>query len=66
MKFYAEIDFKNKIVPCTDFDFDILRKITKNHTLCFEVLKKRNIKLHQKFFVLLNLLFNNQEEYINI
>lgn len=66
MKFYAKIDYSNKILPCSEFDYDVLLKVTKNHTVAIEIKKERNAKFHRKFFVLINLLFDNQESYQNI
>lgn len=66
MKFYAKIDLQNKVVPCTDFDYDILRKVKKNEVLSIEIKKERNIGFHRKFFILISLLFDNQELYNNI
>ena len=66
MKIYAQITNDNKIVPCNDFDYDNFRKIPKNKILTFEIKKERNLLFHRKFFVLVNLLFDNQESYKNI
>jgi len=66
MKFYAQIDFQNKIIPLTDFDYDIFKKIKKNKEISIEIKQERNAKFHRKFFVLLNLVFENQDKTNNI
>jgi len=63
MKFYASIDVNNKIIPCTDYDYDIFRKIKKNNVVKFEITQQRNLKFHRKFFLLIKILFENQENY---
>ena len=47
-------------------DYETAKKIALNEPVEFEFTKKRNIKFHKKFFALLNLVFENQELYINI
>lgn len=66
MIFYGSIDSENKIIFATDFDKEILSKVKKNKVLKFEVTNERNLKFHRKFFVLIKLLFTNQENYNDI
>jgi len=47
-------------------DYEIAKKIAVNEPIEFEFKKKRNYKFHKKFFALLNLVFENQEQYNNI
>ena len=47
-------------------DYETAKKIALNEPVEFEFTKKRNLKFHKKFFSLLNLVFENQELYINI
>lgn len=47
-------------------DYETAKKISLNEPIEFEFTKKRNVKFHRKFFALLNLVFENQEQYNNI
>ena len=47
-------------------DYETAKKIPLNEPIDFEFTKKRNYKFHKKFFALLNLVFENQEQYTNI
>lgn len=47
-------------------DYDIAKKITLNEPIEFEFKKVRNYKFHKKFFALINLVYENQEQYNNI
>lgn len=47
-------------------DYETAKKIALNEPIEFEFTKKRNVKFHRKFFALLNLVFENQEQYNNI
>lgn len=66
MKIYAQIDNENKILPLSEIDSDNLSKVSKNKDVLIEIKKQRNIGFHRKFFVLINLLYDNQENYNNI
>jgi len=47
-------------------DYETAKKIPLNEPIEFEFTKKRNYKFHKKFFALLNLVYENQEQYNNI
>jgi len=47
-------------------DYENAKKIQLNEPIEFEFKRVRNYKFHKKFFALINLVFENQEQYINI
>jgi hypothetical protein len=47
-------------------DYENAKKIPLNEPIEFEFKRVRNYKFHKKFFALINLVFENQEQYINI
>jgi len=47
-------------------DYETAKKIPLNEPIEFEFTKKRNYNFHKKFFALLNLVYENQEQYNNI
>lgn len=47
-------------------DYEVAKKIALNEPIEYEFTKKRNYKFHKKFFALLNLVYENQEQYKNI
>ncbi len=49
--------------PLYDSDFELYKKIPFDVPFEFEVKIGRNIKFHKKFFAMLNLAFQNQEEF---
>lgn len=52
--------------PAYDSDNELVRKVPLNEPITFEWRKPRNIKFHRKFFGLVNLVYQNQEQYNNI
>ena len=62
MKFTAEIDYKNKINPLYNSDYDVLKRLKKNTPLNFNVTQPRNYEFHKKAMALFNLGFENQEK----
>lgn len=66
MKFFAEIDHKNRIIPLYDSDYEKLKKVKKNTQVQIDIVQPRNIKFHKKFFALINMVFENQERFDNI
>jgi len=52
--------------PAYDSDYQKAKKIKVDSAVSCKITKPRNIKFHRKFFALMNLVFNNQEHYINI
>ncbi len=53
-------------IPAYDSDYENAKKITINEPFEYEYKKPRNYKFHKKFFALLNLVYDNQERYVNI
>jgi len=47
-------------------DYDLANKVPLNEPIVFEWSKPRNLKFHKKFFALLNMVYENQEQYNNI
>ena len=47
-------------------DYENFKKIPLNEVFEFVYKKKRNIKFHKKFFALLNLYYENQNDYTNL
>lgn len=52
--------------PAYDSDFELSKKIKLNEIYEYEFKKTRNYKFHRKFFALVNMVFQNQEQYTNI
>jgi len=47
-------------------DYELAKKVPLNEPIVFEWSKPRNLKFHKKFFALLNMVYENQEQYNNI
>lgn len=47
-------------------DYEKAKKLKAGVEFECEVKKKRNYKFHKKYFALINLVFDNQEQYANI
>lgn len=62
MKLYLQKTFQG-LKPCYDSDQELFKKIPFDVPLEFEVKVARNIKFHKKLFALLNLTYQNQEEF---
>jgi len=62
MKFYAQVTLDKKIVPLETSDQEELSKLKRGTIYQFEVKKKRNTQFHRKFFSLLNLAYQNQND----
>lgn len=52
--------------PAYDSDFELSKKIKLNEIYQYEFKQPRNLKFHRKFFALINMIFQNQEQYTNI
>lgn len=52
--------------PTNDSDFELSKKIKLNEPYEYEFKKPRNYKFHKKFFALVNMVYQNQEQYTNI
>lgn len=62
MKLYLQKTISG-LKPLYDSDLDLYKKIPFDVPFEFEVRIGRNIKFHKKFFAMLNLSFQNQEEF---
>lgn len=49
--------------PASQEAEEVLTKIKRGDLVMVEVKRSRNLKHHQKFFVLMHLVFDNQEKY---
>jgi len=58
--------WEDSFKPAYDSDYQKAKKIKVDFAVSCKITKPRNIKFHRKFFALMNLVFNNQEHYINI
>jgi len=47
-------------------DYELAKKVPLNEPIVFEWSKPRNLRFHKKFFALLNMVYENQEQYNNI
>jgi len=52
--------------PAYDSDYENAKKIALNEPFVFKYSKPRNYKFHKKFFALVNMLYQNQEQYNNL
>lgn len=64
MKLYLQRTLRG-LMPLDDTDKEKINKIPFDTPLEFDVKVPRNIKLHRKFFAMLNLAFENQDEFKN-
>lgn len=56
----------NGLIPLYDSDYENYSKIPIGKEFEIECKQTRNIKFHRKFFALINMVFQNQEQYTNI
>ena len=56
------------LIPVSKTEYDKLQecRLKIGETYQIDIKKPRNVKFHRKFFVLINLCFENQENYNNI
>ena len=69
MKFSANIEKTDNgmvIRPLYSSDAEQMQKLKQNTEYRFDVKQARNVDFHRKFFALIKLGFENQEEYNNI
>ena len=64
MKLYLRRTLRG-LIPIDDTDKEKINKIPFHTPLEFEVKVPRNLGLHKKFFAMLNLAFENQDEFRN-
>lgn len=56
----------NSFKSAYDSDYESIKKIKAGALVKCRITQPRNIRFHRKFFALINLVFQNQETYINI
>ena len=49
--------------PAYNSDYEVAKKVKPGETVKGSITRPRNMKFHKKFFALLNLGFENQEQY---
>lgn len=55
----------NSLVPASSEAEELLKKLKLNTLVTVEIKKSRNLKNHRRYFSLLKLVINNQEQYDN-
>lgn len=55
--------FDNTFKLAYESDYELAKKIKPNEFVKCTITKPRNLKFHKKFFVLLDLVFQNQERF---
>lgn len=66
MKVLLVKQLNGSFLPAYDSDKDHLKRIKVGEVVEANVTKPRALKLHKKFFALMNMVFQNQEIYQNI
>lgn len=66
MEIYLIKQGDNSFKVAHESDYEKLKKIKIGKTVLCKITQKRNIKFHNKFFALINLVYQNQEHYNNI
>ena len=65
MKIFLVKQLNATLKPAYNSDYDKIKKLKFGEEYQCEVLQPRNIKFHRKFFALINMVFDNQEQYKN-
>lgn len=63
MKILVVKTLTNSLKPAYDKDMQVFNKMPRGEIFEIEYTKKRNIKFHKKYFALINMAFQNQDEY---
>jgi len=66
MKLTLIKQFNNTFKLAYNSDYELAKKVPLNEPIVFEWSKPRNLRFHKKFFALLNMVYENQEQYNNI
>ena len=66
MKILMSKTLSGQLKPCYDSDAELLKKIKAGDEVECEIKRPRNYKLLKKFMALINLCFQNQEQFSNI
>ena len=63
MKILVVKTLTNSLKPAYDKDMQVFNKMPRGEIFEIEYTKKRNVKFHRKYFALINMAFQNQDEY---
>ena len=63
MNLYLVKKNDNTLAPAYNSDYDKLKKLKVGEEYKCEVRQPRNLKFHRKFFALINMVLDNQEQY---
>ena len=66
MKLTVVRKLNNQLAPAYNSDYDKLKNLKVGEEYECVIRKPRNYKFHKKFYVLLQLVFDNQEQYNNL
>lgn len=66
MKIFMVKGLDNKFTAAFDSDYDKIKKIKVGRMIEVEIIQKRNIEFHKKFFALINMVYSNQDHYNNL
>lgn len=66
MELYLVKQGDNTFKVAHDSDYEKLKKIKIGKSVLCKITQPRNIKFHNKFFALINMIYQNQEHYNNI
>ena len=62
---YVKRDWQNHLIPTDQYSLDIVKKIRQDVPKLITITGKRNLEFHQKFFVLLNTIYEIQNHFDN-
>ena len=62
---YVKRDWQNHLIPSDEFSLEVVQKIKKDSPRLITITAKRNLEFHQKFFVLLNTIYEIQNHFDN-
>ncbi len=66
MEIYIKRDWQNHLIPTNQFSLDEAKRLKEEKTYLVKVSSPRNLVKHQKFFVLINTIFEIQGFFTNI
>lgn len=62
---YVKKDWQNHLLPSDQYSLEIVQKIKQDAPKVITIKGKRNLEFHQKFFVLLNTIYEIQNHFDN-
>ena len=65
MKLYLVKQLNNSFKVAHNSDYDKMKKLKAGEIYECEVKQPRNLRFHRKFFALINMVYENQEQYSN-